>query len=387
MRLGVAGGKLQGIEACYLARKAGWEVALADRSPNVPARGLCDEFVPADLCKDDDLDRAFAGADLILPALEDDAALAALVRWSQKRARPLAFDPEAYRISSSKRRSDRLFAKLGLPAPRPWPAGGFPLIVKPSAGSGSRGVRIVRDADELKALCGGHPPAPEWVVQEFLEGPSYSIEVIGRPGNYETFQVTELRLDSAYDCKRVLAPAGLGAELIAGFERQAQVLAEAVRLRGIMDLEVILNAGQLKLLEIDARLPSQTPTAVFWSTGWNFVEILADAVLSGIDRRFVRPEASHERAVVYGHVHVSAGSLVACGEHVMAGSGALRIEQDFFGADEAITDYAPGAREWRATLIAAGSGRREAEARFGGVLETIRKRFNLERFVDSTPEL
>jgi pyrrolysine biosynthesis protein PylC len=388
MRIAVAGGKLQGVEACYLGRKAGWEVVLVDRRPDVPARGLCDEFVPADLGAEDELDRAFAGADLILPALEDETALAALVRWSRKRSRPLAFDPEAYRISSSKRRSDRLFAELGLPAPRPGPAAGFPLIVKPSAGSGSRGVRIARDADELKALCNGPAQAPEWVVQEFLEGPSYSIEVIGRPGSYRAFQVTELLMDAGFDCKRVLAPARLGAALEGGLARQALALAEALNLEGIMDVEAILNAGRLKLLEIDARLPSQTPTAVYWSTGVNFLEILAGTARPGPGPPPVanRVPPTKERGVVYGHIRVSPGCLLAAGEHLMAAAGALRLVPGFFGADEALTDYAPGRKEWRATLIAAGSGRSEAEARFDRVLAEIRRRFDLERFVDDAPE-
>ena len=37
VRVGVVGGKLQGVEATYLARKAGWEVVVIDQDPNPPA--------------------------------------------------------------------------------------------------------------------------------------------------------------------------------------------------------------------------------------------------------------------------------------------------------------------------------------------------------------
>ena len=36
----VIGGKLQGIEAVYLSKKAGWKTLLIDKAANVPAVGL-----------------------------------------------------------------------------------------------------------------------------------------------------------------------------------------------------------------------------------------------------------------------------------------------------------------------------------------------------------
>ncbi|RHV89163.1 hypothetical protein DXA96_09805 [Lachnospiraceae bacterium OF09-33XD] len=44
-RILVAGGRLQGTEIVYLARKAGYCVILIDRSENAPAAGLADLFV------------------------------------------------------------------------------------------------------------------------------------------------------------------------------------------------------------------------------------------------------------------------------------------------------------------------------------------------------
>ena len=383
MLIAVVGGKLQGVEACYLARKAGWEVVLVDRNPLAPARGLCDTLIVADVLQDRDLGRVLQRADLVLPALEDAAILEALLRRAQKEDLPLAFDPGAYAVSSSKRRSDRLFAELGVSAPQPWPDCRFPLIVKPSEGSGSRGVRIIKNRDELRALFPDLTPPPDLVVQEFLEGPSFSIEVIGRPGAYEAFQVTELFVDSGYDCKRVLSPAELGDERVEEFENLATSIAQAIELTGIMDVEVILHGGKLKVLEIDARLPSQTPTAVFWSTGWNFIEILSDLVLSGAPVRKKAP--LRNRAILYEHIHVTPGCLVVAGEHVMAAAGELRLHEDFFGADEALSDYMPGRREWRATLIVTGVDRGEAVARCDQVRATIRRRFNLEGFIDDVP--
>lgn len=52
-------------------------------------------------------------------------------------------------------------------------------------------------------------------------------------------------------------------------------LAEMLRLHGLMDLEVIQTPEGMRVLEIDARFPSQTPTAVWLSTGVNLAEHLA----------------------------------------------------------------------------------------------------------------
>jgi hypothetical protein len=43
----------------------------------------------------------------------------------------------------------------------------------------------------------------------------------------------------------------------------------------------------------------------------------------------------------------------------------------FFGADEALTDYAPGRDGWAATLIVAASSVREARERAAGVVAEL----------------
>jgi len=307
MRIAVAGGKLQGVEACYLAGKAGWFVRLVDCRPEGLARRLCDEFILSDLTREEHLERVFGGVDLIVPALEDPGALDALSRFSSISGIPLAFDARAYRISSSKVLSDRVFAELKVPAPTPWPGGGFPLIAKPSGGSGSRGLRLIHDLDQLRAAGTSGVAPGAWVVQEYLHGPSYSLEVVSAGGAVRCFQVTQLFVDAGYDCKRVLAPADLSAGLTSEFERIGRRIAEAIDLRGLMDVEVVLNNGRLNVLEIDARLPSQTPTAVFWSSGVNLLQVWCEAFCA--DALPPPCNAAAARAVVYEHIAVRPGLL------------------------------------------------------------------------------
>jgi pyrrolysine biosynthesis protein PylC len=385
MRIAVVGGKLQGVETCYLARKAGWQVRLVDRCPDVLARGLCDEFIGMDICRADDLDRVFGGVDLVLPALENKEALDALLGFCAASGRACAFDPIAYEISSSKIVSDRLFAELGLPIPRQWPEAAFPLIAKPSGSSGSKGIRILCNRNDLVAAFPNADAMKGWVVQEYLEGPSYSIEVIGFDGSTVPFQITDLYMDADHDCKRVTAPTELPMALCTQFMSLSKTIAEAVKLKGIMDVEVILNNGQLKVLEIDARIPSQTPTVVFWSSGLNLVEILGKTFLGvAFPSKLAQ---TVERAVIYEHIRVSHGILEVGGEHLMTQLSKLHVLPDFFGADEALTDFKPGRTHWGATLIICDNDRNAVWQKRYEVLMGICRRFGIERFLDLGPIL
>lgn len=185
------------------------------------------------------------------------------------------------------------------------------------------------------------------MIQEYLEGPSYSIEVMGRPGDYLPLQLTDLGMDEVYDCNWVTAPTELSDSHAREMEEMAVKIAGAINLRGIMDLEVILHGGELKLLEIDARLPSQTPITVFHSTGLNMVAMLADLFL---DKPWTVSRAGEQPARIE-HIRVNGSKIEFSGEHIMAQDGPLHLETDFFGADEAITSFSPGKFQWVATLV------------------------------------
>ena len=160
-----------------------------------------------------------------------------------------------------------------------------------------------------------HPPN-DWVVQEYLEGPTFSLEIVGVPGNYIALQITDLEMDARHDCKRVAAPTRLTPQQEAQFEK--------------ISLDIA-----------DARLPSQTPTTVYWSTGVNILQLLAGQFLDKKDaREDAQEESQHpvvspedflellkkaEQGVIYEHINVSADTIEVCGEHIMAGAGAFAV--------------------------------------------------------------
>jgi pyrrolysine biosynthesis protein PylC len=353
-----------------------------DRKPKVPASGLCHSFSQLDMTSEKDLAHALNGVDLVIPALENDAALACLDRVTRNNGIPYAFDPAAYAISSSKIKSEQLFKHTGAPVPARWPKCKFPVVAKPDWGSGSQGVMVFNDITELQDTL--KPPAPEWLIQEFIPGPSYSMEVIGVPGRYTALPVTDLAIDEQYDCKRVTAPSSLAGTLISELETLSLALADAISLNGIMDVEVILCKDELKVIEIDARLPSQTPTTVFWSTGLNMVQLLGDLFLNRPAR--IQPDSNQEYGVIYEHVGVASNQLTIAGEHIMSGADTLHVYPDFFGADEAITNYAAGRDDWVATLIVVEENIDAAWEKRNSVIADIRKTLDLEIYRDPVPQ-
>ena len=365
----IVGGNLQGVEATYLAKKAGWEVLLVDKNPQAAASLMCDRFLQFTITTKRDLDKIPKQVELVIPALENTGVLSILYEWSLETGIPLAFDMQAYAISSSKKKSDQLFRDININAPKSWPECDFPIVAKPDGESGSRGVKIIHNEKELTSNFPTKDALDQMIAQEYLEGPSYSIEIIGFPGNYTPLQVTELHMDNDYDCKRVLAPSGLDSTRVMEFEQMAIRIAERIQLKGLMDLEVILHEGELKMLEIDARLPSQTPTAVFQSTRINMVKLLGELFLTG---KMNINHTNQPKTTIYEHIKVIKNHIEVMGEHIMSGIGSLKLFQGLFDADEVITNFHPGLNEWVATLILKGKNMEEVLGKKQQTYENIR---------------
>ena len=288
MRLAIVGGKLQGTEAAYLAGEAGYDVVLVDRRADRPASGLAAETHVFDVTADPVRTRELLlGCDAVLPACEDEATLEFLSSFAPGLGVPLLFDFNAYLVTQSKVASNELFARLDVPRPRPWPACGLPAVVKPSVGSGSTGVRlVVSEPGLVLARAALAAQGEQAVVEEYVAGPSLSIEVIALGGEALTLLPTFLEFDAVCDCKRVVAPvepvAPVSAATMAALDHVARRLADGVSLGGVMDVEVMVAAdGTPKVIEIDARLPSQTPAAVFHASGANIVELLVESFAAG----------------------------------------------------------------------------------------------------------
>ena len=348
-RLIIIGGKLQGVEALYLAQKAKIETVLIDKNPLAIGSMLCERFICADLLKEPNtLIEILRKDDIVLPALENLKVLEKLDRLSSEFGFILAFDINAYRISSSKLLSDQLFRELNMPVPLYYPNCSPPYIIKPSNESGSLGVCYLKNEEALMEFLDNHSKENQWIIQEFLDGPSYSIEVIGKPGMYRTYEITRIHMDKDYDCKMVTAPCHLDEKESNSLKEMAIEIAEKIKLKGIMDLEVIYHNGTMKLLEIDARIPSQTPITVYEATGINMIEEIIDVFLKG---SFGKMKKRKKYFAAYEQLLIDKDGVHQKGEHIIGDCRPLELFKDKFCSDQLISDYKQGGNSFKGIFI------------------------------------
>ena len=385
MRIAIVGGALQGMEAVLLSKAAGYETVVLDRKKSAPAMSLCDEPVNIDPTKDPEgALEVFRGCDAVIPACEEIDLLKVLDSMKSKMDAPLLFDLASYNISNSKNRSNEVMKSVGVPLPQPWPQCGFPAIVKPSSQSGSIGVTVaMNDEDMKKGLDIVKSLNDEPVIQEFVHGKSVSVEVIGNGKTAKGYITTEVCLDSNYDCKMVRCnPNIMTKDDCDLFAKIGKDVAEAIGLSALMDVEAILTPKGLRVLEIDARIPSQTPAAIEAATGVNLLEELATTALGKPADRKPREGSS-----VYRHVYLRNGELRSSGEKEFGHVVSPRFAPGLFGSDNCITDYEPGKAEWHATLISKGRTEKEADEKADACIERILNECSIERFLDGTPEM
>ena len=123
----------------------------------------------------------------------------------------------------------------------------FPVAVKPRTGSGSRGFVVIGSAAELAAL--GH--APGLIVQEFLPGEEYSIDVLADSAGRVIASVPRLRA-------RVDSGVSVGGRTVHDAELEAfgRTVAEATGITYVANVQAKRDAGgRPALLEVNPRMP------------------------------------------------------------------------------------------------------------------------------------
>jgi pyrrolysine biosynthesis protein PylC len=367
----IVGGKLQGMEAAYLSAKAGFRTVLLDKNPCVPASTLVDEFFRIDVVEEQSATRRLlSDADMVLPALEDAFALEALQRLCHEAGVKLMHDPSAYATTSSKEAFARFCRSSGIPSPNVSLHAPFPAIVKPVNGSGSRGVSLVRDKAELDAATGRlKAQGSGYLVQEYAPGHFLSLEVLGLRGSPLPLQVTSLEFDESYGCKRVIAPCPLGVEAARGTVEQGRRVAKGLMLTGLTDVQTVLRGDKVETIEANARLPSQTPTAVYHSTGMNIVELIVSLFTND---SLPQVALGSTMAVIYQHLLLEGGKLKVTAEHALSDASGMRVEKGFYGVDEAITNLPRESAGRRvATMIVRDVSLKEAKGRMEEAVKSI----------------
>jgi carbamoyl-phosphate synthase large subunit len=123
----------------------------------------------------------------------------------------------------------------------------YPVVVKPRRGSGSRGVVIVDSAAELAAL----DRSPSLIVQEFLPGEEYSVDVLADAAGQVIASVPRLRA-------RVDSGVSVGGRTVhdAEVEWFGRAVAQATGVTYVANVQCRRTAeGIPALLEVNPRMP------------------------------------------------------------------------------------------------------------------------------------
>jgi len=155
-------------------------------------------------------------------------------------------------------------------------------------------------------------------------------------------------------------------------------------LQGVMDVEVMVGGGQAKVLEIDARLPSQTPAAVFHSSGLNVVSLLYETVALGV---LPQGPSRTPRGAVYQHVLVDGGCVEVLGERVVGAAAPLSRHDGLWGADIVLTDRRHGRDRWVAIIMTRGVDLAAARARADQAVARLTAEHGLELVPEGEPVL
>ena len=179
--------------------------------------------------------------------------------WMAERFRLLGNAPEVLELLRDPRRFFALLDELEILYPQtifepPSPAAGAHWLVKEAGTSGGMGVRRWRDGDAR--------PAAEHCFQRFLEGPVMSVLFIADGADCSIIGVNRLRTAtmggaSSFHYGGALNRVTLSTPQRAQLGHHCAALVKALRLRGINNLDFVLDAGRVRLLELNPR-PSAT---------------------------------------------------------------------------------------------------------------------------------
>ncbi|MCG8688897.1 MAG: hypothetical protein MI892_28770, partial [Desulfobacterales bacterium] len=135
------------------------------------------------------------------------------------------------------------------------------------------------------------------------------------------------------------------------------------------------------------RLPSQTPMAVFHSSGVNLLEELAALFLPEFRPSGSSAATPATRHVGLEHIRVTPHAVHVEGEGILkTGGPPFRIQTGFFGADEAVTNFEPGIGEWVATLIFTGTDAETVKMKRRQTYENIGKTLGIKTVRDEYPQ-
>lgn len=161
----------------------------------------------------------------------------------------------------------------------------FPLIVKPTDRSGSRGITKINNANELKdAVMAAVKDSFEKsaIIEEYIDGEEYSCESISYDGIHHTLAITRKYTTGAPHFIETghLEPANIDQEVYNKIEKEIHGALDALKVRyGASHAEFKMDEkGNIRIIEIGSRMGGDCIGShlVYLSTGYDFVKMVID---------------------------------------------------------------------------------------------------------------
>ncbi|MCC7010613.1 MAG: ATP-grasp domain-containing protein [Acidobacteria bacterium] len=256
---------------------------------------------------------------LIVPTIDDELTIFAEAagRFRAAGVEVAVSTPETTRICNDKLATCRVLAAHGIAAASTYlpgelpPALSFPLFIKPRTGRGGVAAYPVRTARELEFFL-GYVPDP--VVQTYLDGPEFTIDVLcdfdGQPLSIVPRERVVIRA-GVVDRGRTVDDAAL---LHLGLR-----CAEALSFRGAVNLQCRMVSGQPVVFEVNARFSGGIPLTI--EAGADFPRTLVELVRG----RHVRPAIGRYRADLWMTNYES--SVFVAADRIAFSSGARPIAE------------------------------------------------------------
>ncbi|KUL34516.1 ATP-grasp domain-containing protein [Actinoplanes awajinensis] len=289
----ILGGSEDQVPAYLEGRRLGYRVIGIDQKPDALGAELADEFLCLTTREPEAIAKRLGDIDVaavISPA--SDAAQASVAALSKHYGTAFQPSPAAVRASEDKNYFHSVVEKLSFPRYRSLKgddpdaliaaAAGmtYPLVVKPTDSSGSKGLSCVPEPAQLRAAIGTarkNSFASEVLIEELVDGRHYSLECFAQNGRPAFTVVTERIITPLPHMISVshVTPAALGCSIQGRLlDMITAIFGELGHRSGPVNFDFVLTpAGDVHFIEMGARLGGNgMPLLASHAFGVNTVE-------------------------------------------------------------------------------------------------------------------
>ncbi len=274
----------------------------------------------------------------------------------------LGTSPDAIDLAEDRERFQQLLKQVGLRQPdnaicfdvdeaeAKANAIGYPLVIRPSYVLGGRAMRIVHGADELRQFMAG---AAEYttlgpiLIDRYLEN-AVEVDVDCLADDDDVFvagimeHIEEAGVHSG-DSACSLPPYSLASSTIAEIRRQTQVLAKALKVKGLMNVQMAVKDDDVYIIEVNPRASRTVPfvgKTIGYPIGKIAARVMAGEALAsfGLEERKLRHVAVKEAVFPFARFP---GVDLLLGPEMKSTGEVMGLDRDF-GAAFAKSQLAAG---------------------------------------------